>query len=63
MDFLIADLMDEDARYAPLLTRLHPDGMTCLPGYQRERIGAHSRGRDPVLTGRSVGCRSGLRSG
>jgi hypothetical protein len=49
LDFLSAVLMGEDACYARLLAGLHSDGMACPRGHNRERIGVHSRGRDPVL--------------
>ena len=56
MDFPIAELMDEDACYAKLLTILHPDGLHC-PRCGSTRLGVHRRHRAPVLDHRCRDCR------
>src|SRR5918998_1255331 len=40
MDFPIADLMDEDACYAKLVTWLHPDGLASPRCGARDDLGA-----------------------
>ena len=49
MDFPITDLMDEQACYDRLIAWLHPDRLAYPRCRQHDRLGVHSRGRDPVL--------------
>ncbi len=49
MDSPIAELLDEDACYAKLLSWLHPDGLACPRCGARDRLGVHRRHRAPVL--------------
>ena len=56
MDFPIAELMDEDACYAKLLSILHPDGLAC-PRCESTRLGVHRRHRAPALDYRCRDCR------
>ena len=56
MDFPIADLMDEHACYAQLVAWLHPDGLACPRCHQHDRLGVHSRHRDPILDFRCDHC-------
>jgi transposase-like protein len=57
MDFPIAELMDEGACYAELLTWLHPDGLACPRCGAREGLGVHRRHRAPILDYRCKACR------
>jgi transposase-like protein len=57
MDFPIVDLMDEDACYAELVARLHPDGLACPRCGAREGLHVHRRHRAPVLDYRCGHCR------
>jgi transposase-like protein len=57
MDFPIADLMDEDACYAKLLSWLHPDGLACPRCGARDGLHVHHRHRAPVLDYRCKACR------
>jgi transposase-like protein len=57
MDFPIADLMDEDACYARLMTWLHPDGLACPRCGANDGLHVHHRHRGPVLDYRCRGCR------
>ena len=49
MDLPIADLMDEDACYAKLLARLHPNGLACPRCGSRDDLHVRRRHRAPVL--------------
>lgn len=57
MDFPIADLMDEDACYAKIVSWLHPEGFACPRCHARDRIRAHRRHRAPVLDHRCGHCK------
>jgi transposase-like protein len=57
MDFPIADLMDEGACYAKLVTWLHPEGLACPRCHQSDRMRVHRRHRAPVLDYRCGHCR------
>jgi transposase-like protein len=57
MDFPIADLMDEEACYAKLVTWLHPEGLACPRCHQADRMRVHRRHRAPVLDYRCGHCR------
>ena len=45
MDFPIADLLDQEARYAKLLALLHPDGLACPRCGARDGLKGRKRGR------------------
>src|SRR5512135_651436 len=49
MDFPLKDYMDEDACYRKLVELLHPGGLACPRCRQQQRLGVHSRHREPVL--------------
>jgi transposase-like protein len=49
MDFPLIDFIDEDACYRKLVELLHPGGLSCPRCGQRDRLGVHSRRREPVL--------------
>src|SRR4051812_22920869 len=57
LDFPLAELMDEDACYAKLLHRLHPDGLACPRCGARDGLGVHRRHRVPILDYRCTACR------
>ena len=48
MDFPLIDFIDEDACYRKLVELLHPEGLSCPRCGQRDRLGIHSRRREPV---------------
>ncbi len=56
MDFPIADLLDQDACYAKLLTLLHPGGLACPGCRSSDRLRVHRRHRAPVLDWRCTAC-------
>ena len=56
MDFPLADLMDEHARYGRIVAVLHPDGLAC-PRCGGDRLGVHRRHRQPVIAYRCRDCR------
>ncbi len=56
MDFPIADLLDEDACYALLVTWLHPHGLNCPRCKRQDRIKVHRRHRAPILDFRCYQC-------
>ncbi|MGE5756433.1 MAG: hypothetical protein ACM35G_12115 [Planctomycetaceae bacterium] len=56
MDFPIADLMDEDACYAKLVTWLHPEGLACPRRRRAGRMRIHRSRRAPVLDYRCGHC-------
>ena len=60
MDFAIADLMDEDACYAWLLSTLHPAGLACPKCGSADATDAGRRvyraGRAPVVDYKCRGC-------
>jgi transposase-like protein len=49
MDFPLIDFLDEDACYRKLVELLHPEGLACPRCGQPDRLGIHSRRREPVL--------------
>ena len=49
--------MDEDARYAELLSWPHPEGLACPRCGARDRLGVHRRHRAPVLDYRCTACK------
>jgi transposase-like protein len=57
MDFPIADLMDEDACVAKLLSWLHPDRLACPRCGTRDGLRVHRRHRAPLLDYRCSACR------
>src|SRR3982751_6726184 len=57
MDFPLADLMDEDACYAKLVSWLHPGGIACPRCRRDDRMHVHRRHRAPVLDYRCGHCR------
>ena len=57
MDLPIADLMDEDACFAKLLSWLHPDGLACPRCGTRDGLRVHRRHRAPLLDYRCSACR------
>ena len=57
MDFPIADLMDEDACYAKLVSWLHPKGLACPRCGACDDLGVHRRHRAPILDLRCKACR------
>jgi hypothetical protein len=48
LDFPLIDFMDEDACYRKLVELLHPEGLSCPRCGQPDRLGVHSRHREPV---------------
>ena len=48
--------MDEDARYAELLSWPHPEGLACPRCGASDRLGVHRRHRAPVLDPRCAAC-------
>lgn len=56
MDFPIDDLLDEDACYERLLSRIHPEGLTCPGCHHNDRLHIHRRDREPVLDYRCGHC-------
>ena len=57
MDFPIAELMDEYACYAKLLSWLLPDGLACPRCGARDGLGVHRHHRAPVLDYRCTACK------
>lgn len=49
MDFPLKDYLDEDACYRKLVALLHPTGLACPRCGRPDRLGVHSRRREPVL--------------
>ena len=49
MDFPLIDFLDEDACHCKLVALLHPEGLAYPRCGRRERLGIHSRHREPVL--------------
>lgn len=56
MDFPLIDYLDEGACYRKLVELLHPDGLACPRCGRPDRLGVHSRRRDPVLEHRCGHC-------
>jgi transposase-like protein len=56
MDFSLKDYLDEDAGYRKLVELLHPAGLACPRCGQPDRLGVHSRHREPVLEYRCGHC-------
>jgi len=56
MDFPLKDYMDEDPCYRKLVELLHPDGLACPRCGQSDRLGVHSRRREPVLESQCGHC-------
>jgi transposase-like protein len=56
MDFPLKGYMDEGACYRKLVELLHPDGLACPRCSQQQRLGVHSRHREPVLEYQCGGC-------
>jgi transposase-like protein len=57
MDFPIAELMDEGACYAKLVTWLHPEGLACPRCGRDDRMRVHRRHRAPVVDYRCGHCK------
>src|SRR5260370_13393573 len=49
MDFPIGDLLDEQACYDWLVSRLYPRGLACPQCGRKRGLGVHRRHRAPVL--------------
>src|SRR5262245_17535240 len=49
MDFSLIDYLDEDACYTKLVELLHPHGLACPRGGERQHLGIHRRHRAPVV--------------
>ncbi len=56
MDFPLIDFIDEDACYRKLVELLHPAGLSCPRCGQQDRLGVHSRRREPVLDSQCGHC-------
>ncbi|HMB04305.1 MAG TPA: hypothetical protein VKP69_11280 [Isosphaeraceae bacterium] len=56
MDLPLKGYMDEGACYRKLVALLHPDGLACPRCGQQQRLGVHSRHREPVLESQCGGC-------